>query len=228
MDSDVRVRAFTRRSAVVREGITSPPLTGTVPGTGGIGRAYGLMLRWWRMVANQPTRCTTKSGSHAVRAAEAASAAPSSAALRTPHLLRPGVAEQRFHVALPLGGARHEDAELVVREAGVPGDRAQAARRKQRIEPDAEDRRERAEQHRHLEHDDDVGRDRPDRLAADNDGPVVRLVERDPGADRAPRDAPISVNMRTGLTAWASASSISWRGIGEYTVKSVFPSPRSR
>src|SRR3989442_11651997 len=53
MDSDVRVRAFTRRSAVVREGITSPPLTGTVPGTGGIGRAYGLMLRWWRMVENQ-------------------------------------------------------------------------------------------------------------------------------------------------------------------------------
>ena len=33
----------------------SAPVTGTVPGTGGIGRAYGLMLGWWRMVANQPT-----------------------------------------------------------------------------------------------------------------------------------------------------------------------------
>src|SRR2546426_8264542 len=72
MDSAVRVRAFTRRSAVVREGITSPPLTGTVPGTGGIGRAYGLMLRWWRMVENQPMRCTTSSGLHA-RAARARS-----------------------------------------------------------------------------------------------------------------------------------------------------------
>src|SRR5256712_13572000 len=82
MDSDVRVRAFTRRSAVVREGITSPPLTGTVPGTGGIGRAYGLMLRWWRMVENQPMRCTTSSGLQET-AARAAKAARAAAGLRT-------------------------------------------------------------------------------------------------------------------------------------------------
>src|SRR2546426_2389112 len=92
MDSDVRVRAFTRRSAVVREGITSPPLTGTVPGTGGIGRAYGLMLRWWRMVENQPMRCTTSSGLQetAARVAKAARAAKTARGLRTPHLLGAG------------------------------------------------------------------------------------------------------------------------------------------
>src|SRR5256885_7151319 len=36
---------------------------GTVPATDGIGLAYGLMLRWCRIVANQPTRCTTSSRS---------------------------------------------------------------------------------------------------------------------------------------------------------------------
>src|SRR6266511_2647964 len=64
-----------------------------------------------------------------------------------------------------------------------------AARREHRVEPDAEDRRERPEQDRHLEHDYDIGRDRADRLAAHDEGPVVRHVERDPRADRAARDA---------------------------------------
>src|SRR5207244_2611984 len=38
---------------------------------------------------------------------------------------------------------------------------------------------------------------------------------------------PISVNIRTGLTGCSSASSISCRGMGEYTVKSVWPARRS-
>src|SRR2546430_3719472 len=42
-----------------------------------------------------------------------------------------------------------------------------------------------------------------------------------------PAMPPIKVNMRTGLTGWSSASSISCRGIGEYTVKSVWPPWRS-
>src|SRR6185503_14232824 len=42
-----------------------------------------------------------------------------------------------------------------------------------------------------------------------------------------PAIPPINVNIRTGLTACPSASSISWRGIGEYTVKSVWPAPRN-
>src|SRR5207249_4711429 len=62
IDSDVRVRAFTRRSAVWMLSTGSAPVTGTVPGMGGIGWAYGLMLRRCRMVENQPTRCTTSSG----------------------------------------------------------------------------------------------------------------------------------------------------------------------
>src|SRR5213079_1799609 len=38
-----------------------------------------------------------------------------------------------------------------------------------------------------------------------------------------PAIPPISVNIRTGLTGCSSASSISCRGMGEYTVKSVWP-----
>src|SRR5437899_355457 len=126
MDSDVRVRAFTRRSAVVREGITSPPLTGTVPGTGGIGRAYGLMLRWWRIVANQPMRCTTSSGLQET-AARTAKAARAAAGLRTAHFFRARAREEALDLAVPrrLGG--DEDTELVVREAPVVGDGAEAA-----------------------------------------------------------------------------------------------------
>src|SRR5437899_11144414 len=42
-----------------------------------------------------------------------------------------------------------------------------------------------------------------------------------------PAIPPINVNIRTGLTGWPNASSISWRGMGEYTVKSVCPAARS-
>src|SRR2546426_9404070 len=115
MDSDVRVRAFTRRSAVVREGITSPPLTGTVPGTGGIGRAYGLMLRWWRMVENQPMRCTTSSGLHA-RAARAARAAKTARGLRTPHLLGAGPTQQALDLTLPRQLRRRSEERRVGKE----------------------------------------------------------------------------------------------------------------
>src|SRR5437773_1531340 len=45
IDSEVRVRGFASRSAVCRLISGSAPVTGTVPGTGGIGCAYGLMLR---------------------------------------------------------------------------------------------------------------------------------------------------------------------------------------
>src|ERR1041385_5418374 len=43
-----------------------------------------------------------------------------------------------------------------------------------------------------------------------------------------PAMPPINVNIRTGLTGCSKASSISCRGIGEYTVKSVWPAPRKR
>src|SRR5438309_928881 len=33
-----------------------------------MGRAYGFTLRWWRMVENHPTLCTTSSGLHAASA----------------------------------------------------------------------------------------------------------------------------------------------------------------
>src|SRR6266566_4684696 len=136
------------------------------------------------MVANQPTRCTTSSGLQA-RAARAASAALD---LGTPHLLRSRAAQQGFDLPCPRRLGRDEDPELVVREPRIVGDGPETPGGEQRVESDAKDRRERAEQDRHLEHDHHVRWDRPDRLAADHDRPVVRHVQRDPGTDRAARD----------------------------------------
>src|SRR3989454_482278 len=161
------------------------PVTGTVPGTGAGWRLYGLKLRWWRMVANQPMWCTTSSGlqARAAKTARAARAARAARGLRTPHLLGTGLPQQRLHLTRPVWGAGDEDAELVVREAGIVQYRAEATGREHRVEGDAEDRREGAEQHRHLEHDDDVGWDRADRLATHHDRPVIGHVQREPGAD---------------------------------------------
>src|SRR2546428_6823990 len=115
------------------------------------------------MVANQPMRCTTSSGLQPI-AASATRAARTASGLRTADLLRPSAAEQ----GLDLTGAgrlgRHENAELVVREAWIVGDRAEPPGGEQRVEGDAENRRERAEQDRHLEHDYDVRRERPPRV----------------------------------------------------------------
>src|SRR5437879_13832012 len=102
------------------------------------------------MVANQPTWCTTSSGLHAATSASAASAS-APARLRTTHLLGAGLAQQRLHLARPAGGAGDEDAELVVREAGIVQHLAEAARREDRDEADAQARREAARPHRHCE-----------------------------------------------------------------------------
>src|SRR3989442_9186169 len=171
IDSDVRVRWLASRSAIWRLTDGSTPGTGPVPATGAIGLAYGLMLRWCRIVANQPTRCTTSSGlqasaATATRAATAAGAEREARGLRTAHPLRPRAAEQGLDLTRPRRLARHEDAEPVVREARVVGDRPQAARREQRVEQDPEDGRERAEQDRHLAHDHDVRRGLGHRPAA--------------------------------------------------------------
>src|SRR5207245_7386677 len=125
--SDVRVRGFGSRSALLRGAAGGAPVTGTVPGTGARLRLYGLKLRWWRMVANQPTWCTTSSGLHAATSASAASAS-APARLSTTHLLGAGLAQQRLHLARRVGGAGAEDGELVVREAGIVHDRVEAAR----------------------------------------------------------------------------------------------------
>src|SRR3989442_5799375 len=146
IDSDVRVRWLASRSAIWRLTEGSPPVRGTAPATGGIGLAYGLMLRWCRIVANQPTRCTTSSGlqasaATATRAATAAGAEREARGLRTTHLLRPRAAEQGLDLTRPRRLARHENAEPVVPEARGVGDRPQAARREQRGEEDPEERR---------------------------------------------------------------------------------------
>src|SRR5256885_4489539 len=54
IDSDVRVRGFSSRSAVCKLISGSIPVTGTVPGTGGVGRAYRLVVRRSRTGANHP------------------------------------------------------------------------------------------------------------------------------------------------------------------------------
>src|SRR5207249_644602 len=137
------------------------------------------------MVANHPTRCTTSSGLHAASARKPVATTTS---LRTPHLLSPRPAEQGFDLTCPRQLGRDEDAELVVREARIVGDRPQPPRGEQRVERDAENRRQRAEQDRHLEHDHHIGRDRADGFAAQYDRPIVGHVQREPGADRTARD----------------------------------------
>src|SRR6058998_2230929 len=100
------------------------------------------------MVANQPMRCTTSSGLQPI-AASATRAARTARGLRTADLLRPSAAEQ----GLDLTGAhrlgRHENAELVVGEAWIVGDRAEPPGGEQRVEDDAENRGEPADQREH-------------------------------------------------------------------------------
>src|SRR2546422_4646926 len=136
------------------------------------------------MVENQPTRCTTSSGLQA----SAATATRAARRLGTTHLFCSRSAQQRLDLARARRLGRHEDAELIVREPWVVRHGPQSPRREQRVEHDAEDRRQRAEQDRHLEHDDDVRRNRADRLAAEHERPIVRHVQREPGADGAARD----------------------------------------
>src|SRR5258708_2876803 len=100
------------------------------------------MLRWWRIVANHPIRCTTSSGLHA---SAAPSASGSSARLRTAHLLGPGAAQQRLDRGRARRLARDEDPELVVRKPRIVGDRTLAPGGEQRVERDPQDRRKRAE-----------------------------------------------------------------------------------
>src|SRR2546425_3698290 len=111
------------------------------------------MLRWCRIVANQPTLCTTVSG---LQAHSSVSAATSSGRLATAHFLSPGVAQQRLDPCGLVAWSGHEDAEPIVREPRVVLDRARASSGERRVEQDTEDGGERAEQDRHLEHDDDV------------------------------------------------------------------------
>src|SRR5207244_13353202 len=109
-------------------------------------RLSGSTLRWRLMVANQPTWSTTSSRFQATTA-RTARAARAARGLRTPPLLGTGLPQQRLHLAGPVGGAGDEDAELVVREAGIVQHRAETARGEHRVERDPEDRREGAEQH---------------------------------------------------------------------------------
>src|SRR2546428_10059755 len=103
------------------------------------------------MVANHPTRCTTSSGLQPT-AARMTRAARTARDLRTPHLLRPRPAEQGFDLTCPRRLGRHEDAELVVREARIEGDRPHPPPGEPRVASDAANCLQRAEQNRHLEH----------------------------------------------------------------------------
>src|SRR5438034_11138754 len=95
------------------------------------------------MVANQPMRCTTSSGLQPI-AASATRAARTARGLRTADLLRPGAAEQGLDLTGARRLGRHENAELVVREARIVGDRAKPPGGEQRIVGGVDNRRERA------------------------------------------------------------------------------------
>src|SRR5881397_420489 len=113
------------------------------------------MLRWCRIVANQPTLCTTVSGSHAPRRR---SAATKRTRLATTHLFRAGIAQELLDRGRLVAARRHEDAEVVVGEPRIVLNRPEATRGEGGVEQDAEYGRQCAEQNGHLEHDDDVGR----------------------------------------------------------------------
>src|SRR5881392_628627 len=85
------------------------------------------------MVENQPMRCTTSSGLHPI-AASATRAARTARGLRTADLLRPSAAEQGLDLTGARRLGRHENAELVVREAWIVGDRAEPPGGEQRVE----------------------------------------------------------------------------------------------
>src|SRR5579859_84579 len=149
------------------------------------------MLRWCRMVENQPTLWTTLSGSHAstTRAARAARPRRPGRRLATANLFRARAAQYGFHLGRLARLGWDEDAEPIVRKPRVVHDLAGATRRERGIQQNAENGRKRAEENRHLEHDDDIGRNRADRFTADLDRPVFRHPQREPGADGAPGDA---------------------------------------
>src|SRR5207237_10937333 len=90
------------------------------------------------MVENQPMRCTTSSGLHPI-AASATRAARTARGLRTADLLRPSAAEQGLDLTGARRLGRHENAELVVREAWIVGDRAEPPGGERRGEGSAED-----------------------------------------------------------------------------------------
>src|SRR2546421_138350 len=127
------------------------------------------MLRWCRIVANQPTLWTTVSG---LQAATSSSDAISAARLPTSHLLGARTAQHRFDAAGLVRARWDEHPELVVCESRVVLNRAEPARGECGVEQNAEDRGERAEENRHLEHDHDVGRHGPHRFAAAHERPA--------------------------------------------------------
>src|SRR5213076_3209284 len=101
-------------------------------------------------------------------------AARTARGLRTADLLRPSAAEQGLDLTGARRLGRHENAELVVREAWIVGDRAEPPGGEQRVEGDARIRRERAEQVVHLEQH-HAGRGAgADPLAAEHARPLVR------------------------------------------------------
>src|SRR5579864_3866212 len=126
------------------------------------------MFRWWRMVANQPTWCTTSSGLQAAARIRSSAAGTS---LRTAHLLGPVLLQEGLGGPGPVGPAGDEYAELVVRETRVVRDGALPAGGAERVQGHPEERVEGAEEHRHLEHDHDVRRDGPDGFTAHQNRP---------------------------------------------------------
>src|SRR3989442_5894328 len=113
------------------------------------------------MVENQPIWCPTSSGLQpmATTATRAAKAARPAKGLGTAHLLCTRAAQQGLNLAPPRPLSGDEDPELVVGEARDVGDGPEAPPGDQRVEQHAENGRESAEQHGHLEHADDILQD---------------------------------------------------------------------
>src|SRR5437867_12516988 len=84
------------------------------------------MLRWCRIVANQPTLWTTVSGSQAL---SSTSAPTSNARLPTPHLFSSRFAQQRFDPRGFIRRSRYKHTETIVGEAWVVLNGAESPRR---------------------------------------------------------------------------------------------------
>src|SRR5437870_2005779 len=93
------------------------------------------MLRWCRIVANQPTLCTTSSG---LQAHSSASATRTTARLATTHFLRSRLTQQRLDPSRLIGRRGYEDPESVVGEPRVVLNRPDSACCEGRVEENPE------------------------------------------------------------------------------------------
>src|SRR6185312_2379284 len=139
-------------------------------------------------VAIDGWRLKSLNHSHAVRSSGTMSSSMRSLAL-TPHLHSSVLAEQRFRGSSAIRCALHPHPVLAVAEARIVADHHRQTWNP-RMDEQAGDSRERANEHHDLESEDRVRNPRSYRLAANHQRPIVGCPDRDPVAEGNPAQAP--------------------------------------